>query len=190
MTKRSDYLKKKKTPGGIITTRAFDYSCSFYDFAGEKYPELKRYPPEKARGTALQAAIIVSTLILMERHSGGAGWNDLHNGVSRSFASSVQYRNLSAIQDLSSALLQSNRSTLKTDEIPSFASLADSGDEKLVNSIGVWLILDISRKPLLEQSDLKIAAAMGRSAWTSATMIVRSLQSREKAKAGNPPGAS
>jgi hypothetical protein len=175
VTKRSDYLKKKKTPGGVVTTRAFDYSCSFYDFAGEKLPELRRYPQEKARGTALQAAIIVATLILMERRSGGAGREELHDGVSRSFAASVSHRNLSAIRDLASALLETDLGGLKADAIPSLASLAGASDEKLVSSIGVWLILAISRKPQLEESDLRIASAIGRSAWTSATMIVRAL---------------
>ena len=173
MTKRSDYLKKKKTPGGIITTRAFDYSCSFYDFAGEKYPELRRYPQEKIKGTALQAAIIAATLIMMERRSAGEGQADLRAGVVRSFASSVSHRNVTAIQELASALLESNRDSLKPDEIPSLAPLAGSGDDKLINSLGVWMILSISRKPQLEESDLKMATAMGRSAWTSAKMIAR-----------------
>jgi hypothetical protein len=173
MTNRSKYLQRKKTPGGTITTRAFDYSCSFYDFAAPKFPELKQYPPEKTKGTALQAAIIVSTLIQMERLSGGAGWSELHAGVARSFASSVQHKNMSAIQDLACALLESNRGALKADEIPSFAGLAASGDDKLTNMIGVWLTLSLSQKPQLEQSDMRLAAAIGKNAWASAKMIVR-----------------
>ncbi|MBI5200910.1 MAG: hypothetical protein HY925_04930 [Elusimicrobia bacterium] len=176
MPKRDQSFESKNTPGGVITGRAFNYACSFYDFANQKYPELKQYPPEKARGTLLQTAIIVSTLIMLERRSGGAGRNELHDDVSRSFAHAVRQRKLSAVQDLSCFLLQLNRGDLKADAIPSFAGLANVPDEKLVNSIGVWLALAVAKKPKLEEPDLKIAAAMGRSAWTSATMIVRMLQ--------------
>lgn len=179
MTKQDRDLNMENTPGAVITGRAFNYACSFYDFANQKYPELKQYPPEKARGTVLQAAIIVSTLIMMERGSGGAGRNELHDDVSRSFAPAVRQRKLSAVQDLSCSLLQLNRGGLKPDAIPSFASLAAYPDETLVNSIGVWLALAVSKKPKLDEPDLKIAAAMGRSAWTSAAMIVRMLRPKQ-----------
>lgn len=180
MSKQDHDLKRNSTPGAVITGRSFNYACSFYDFANQKYPELNQYPPEKARGTLLQAAIIVSTLILMERSSGGAGRNELHDDVSRSFAQAVRQRKLSAVQDLSCCLLQLNRGGLKADAIPSFTSLAAFPDEKLVNSIGVWLALAVSKKPKLDEPDLKVAAAMGRSAWTSATMIVRMLLPKQE----------
>ena len=179
MPKRDQSFESKNTPGAVITGRAFNYACSFYDFAGQKYPELKQYPPEKARGTVLQAAIIVSTLIMLERSSGGAGRSERHDDVSRSFAPAVRQRKLSAVQDLSCSLLQLNRGGLKADAIPSFAGLANVPDETLVSSIGVWLALAVSKKPKLDEPDLKIAAAMGRSAWTSATMIVRMLRPKQ-----------
>lgn len=175
MPEQGHRLNKKDTPGGIITARAFKYAGSFYDFADEKFPALKGYPPENSRGTLLQAAIIVSTLILMERRSRGAGWNDLHNSVSLAFAPSVRDRHLSAIQDLSCSLLPLDRGGLKPAAIPSFSSLTETPDEKLVNSIGLWLTRAIAKKQQLGQEDLKIAAAVGRSAWTSAAMIVRML---------------
>lgn len=165
----------RSTPGGIITARAFKYAGSFYDFADEKFPELKGYPPDNARGTSLQAAIIVATLILMERRTRGAGWNELHDGVSKAFAPSVQRRHLAAIQALSCSLLQTDLGALKAYTIPSFASLADTPDQKLADAIGLWLTRTISKKKELEPGDLKLAAAIGRSAWTSAAMIVRML---------------
>lgn len=176
MSEKDHYLKKQAAPGGIITTYAFKYACSFYDFADEKLPELKRYPPDKERGILLQAAIIVSTLILMDRRSGGVGRKELHNDVAQSFAYSVKRRNLSAVQDLSCALLQSNREGLKADEIPSFSSLAAADDAQLAESMGVWVARALTKKQQLEPSDLRIAAALGRSARTSAAMIVRMLQ--------------
>ncbi|MDD5303295.1 MAG: hypothetical protein PHS14_09320 [Elusimicrobia bacterium] len=178
MSEQGHRLNKKDTPGGIITARAFKYAGSFYDFADEKFPELKGYPPDNARATLLQAAIIVSTLILMERRSRGAGSNDLHNGVALAFAPSVRDRHLAAIQDLSCSLLQRDRGGLKPVEIPSFSTLADAPDAKLMSSIGLWLTHAIAKKKQLEPADLKIAAAAGRSAWTSAAMIVRMLGAR------------
>lgn len=175
MSEQGHRLHRKDTPGGIITARAFKYAGSFYDFADEKFPELKGYPPDNARGTLLQAAIIVSTLILMERRSRGAGWEDFHNSVSLAFSPSVRHRHLSAVQALSSSLLSLDRGGLKPIEIPSFSKLTDAPDEKLVNSIGLWLTHAIAKKRTLDQADLRIAAAAGRSAWTSAAMIVRML---------------
>ena len=175
-----EHRLKKKTPGAVITTYAFNYSRTFYEFADKKLPELNKYPPDKTRGALLQAAIIVSTLIMVERRTGGAGWKELCDDVSQSFAPPVQRRHLSAILDLSCHLLQVKRSSLIADAIPSFSSLASAPDEKLVNSIGEWLTLAIAKKPQLEPADLKVAAAIGRSAWTSAAMIFRMLQPKEK----------
>ena len=171
-----DHRLKNKTPGNIITTYAFNYSRTFYEFADKKLPELNKYPPDKTRGALLQAAIIVSTLIMVERRTGGAGWKELCDDVSRSFAPPVQRRHLSAIIDLSCRLLEVKRSSLKVDEIPPFSGLAGAPDEKLVNAIGEWLTLAISKKPHLDQPDLTVAAAIGKSAWTSAKMIDRMLQ--------------
>lgn len=164
---------KKDTPGGIITARAFKYACSFYDFADEKYPELRTYPSDLPRNTWLQAAIIVAALIMMERR--GAGGPELHSGVALALAPSVRDRQLPVIQGLACALLLRGRESLKPLEIPSFASLAGVPDAKLVGDIGSWLIKGIAGKKEPAPEDLKIGAAAGRSAWTSATIIVRML---------------
>jgi len=165
---------KKDTPGGVITARAFKYAGSFYAFADRKFPELRTYPPDIARNTMLQAAIIVSTLMLLERRS--AGSPELHGGVALAFAPSVRDRHLAAIQALSCSLLQRGRAGLKPLEIPSFAPLKEAPEEKLVGDIGLWLIRSISGKREPAPEDLKIGAAAGRSAWTSAAMIVRMLR--------------
>ena len=175
-----EHRLKNKTPGAVITTYAFNYSRTFYEFADKKLPVLNKYPPDKNRGALMQAAIIVSTLIMVQRRAGGAGWNELCDDVSRSFAPPVQRRHLSAILDLSCFLLQVKRSSLVADAIPSFASLASAPDEKLVTSIGEWLTFAIAKKPHLDQPDLDVAAAIGKSAWTSAKMIDRMLQPKAK----------
>ena len=169
-----------KTPGVVVTEYAFKYSRSFYDFASKTLPELDQYPRDAARGPLLQAAIIVATLIQMERRSAGAGRNELHQDVARSFPPSVEHRQLSAIQDLACELLQANRHNVPARAIPSFASLAGAPDAKLVGAIGEWLAHAVSKKQELGDADLRVAAAMGKSAWTSATMIARMLQPKPK----------
>lgn len=180
MSEPSPRLNRKDTPGGIITARAYKYAESFYAFADEKFPELKGYPPENARCTLLQATIIVSSLIMMERRNQGAGWFDLHTSVVHAFAPSVRERHLAAINDLYCCLLEMDRNGAKAIVIPSFCDLAAMPDAKLVNSIGLWLTSAISKKRDLEPADLRIAAAAGRSAWTSATMIARMLSNPPK----------
>lgn len=182
MSEQGPRLNKKDTPGGIITARAFKYAVSFYDFADKKFPALRGYPPENSRCTLLQAAVIVSTLVLMERRMRGAGWAELHNSVALAFSPSVRERHLAAIQELSCDLLELDRAVLKPIGIPSFSKLSDAPDAKLVESMGLWLTRAMAMKRQLEPEDLKLAAAIGRSAWTSATIIVRMLNARP-----NPP---
>ena len=168
------------SPGGIIAAYAFKYSRSFYDFADKKLPELNKYPPDPARGAWMQAAIIVATLIMVERRTGGAGWTELCDDLSRSFPPTVQRRQLSAVIDLSCHLLQVSRATLKVDTIPPLTSLAGAPDEKLLNAIGDWVTAAIAKKKELEPADVKVATTIGKSAWTSATMIARMLQPKGK----------
>lgn len=170
----------QKVPGSIVTDYAFKYSRSFYDFASKKLPELDQYPRDAARGPLLQAAIIVAALILLERKNAGAGRNELHQDVARSFPPSVEHRQLTAIQDLACELLQANRHNMPARAIPSFAAIAGAPDSKLVTEIGEWLTRAISKKQELGEADRRVAAAMGRSAWTSAAMIARMLQPKAK----------
>jgi hypothetical protein len=179
MTDRDPRIKRS-TPGETITSYAFKYSRSFYDFASKKLPELDQYPRDAARGPLLQAAIIVATLIQIERRNAGAGRNELHQEVARSFPPSVEHRQLTAIQDLACELLQANRHNIPARSIPSLAAVASAPDSKLVGEIGEWLTHAISKKQELGEADLRVAAAMGKSAWTSATMIARMLQPKAK----------
>jgi len=165
----------RDTPGGVITLSAFNYAVKFYEFADTKYPELKRFPIE-ARHAAHQAAIVVSTLILLERRSGGAGWSERHDNVSRAFAPSARHRCLNAVQHLSTYMLKMDRETLGPDAIPSLASLAGADDKQLAATIAAWLGGVVMDKWTLGEADKPVAAAMARSAWTSAIMIVRKLQ--------------
>jgi hypothetical protein len=181
MTQQDRKPQTGASPGAVITKRALDYACSYFDFAVEKFPELKGYSPEK-RSIFMQAAITVSALILMERRTGGAGRSELHESVSRSYAPSVQHRHLAAIQDLTMSLFQIDPGSLRAQDIPSFAGAAGASDGKLINSIGAWLVSSMTKKPQLSPADQKLAAAMGKNAWTSGTMIVRMLMPKEKPK--------
>lgn len=163
----------KDTPGGIITHSAFTYAVAFYQFADTKYPILKQYPIE-ARHAAHQAAIVVSALVLLERSSGGAGWKGLHEEVANSFAPSARHRCLTAVKALSAYLMKLDRDTLT--EIPSMAPLAAADDKKLADGLTAWLGGTIMDKWTLGAEHLPIAAAMARSAKTSAVMIVRKIK--------------
>jgi hypothetical protein len=167
--------EKKGAPGEIVTGYAFKYACSFYDYAKEQFPELSLYTKENARGSALQTAIVVATLIMMERRAGGAGTGQLREGVVRSFAPSVQEKQMKAIQELSCRLLQRERGGMRPDAIPSLAGLSGLADAELTKALGTWLAQAIKKKAELSPEDQKLAAAMGKSAWTSAKMIVRML---------------
>ena len=135
-----NYLKLKGTPGGIIVSYSFTYAGKFYEWADQSVPELKNYPPNDARGTLMQAAIIVLTLTLMERHSKGSGMGELYKNVSAAFAPTVQNRFHTAIKDLASFMLNLDRATLTTDAIPFLSKLAGADDKKLTESIGIWLV--------------------------------------------------
>ena len=164
----------KPKPEAILTKRALDYACSFDDYADEKIAELKPYASKK-RNVCLQAAIVVAALIQLERRDGADGRAARHQGVCRSYAPAVQHRPLAVIQDLCAKLLSVESPPWKADEIPSLAPAAGAGDKDLIAALGAWLARTVTNKPTLGPAEQKIASAMGRSAWTSATMIVRRL---------------
>lgn len=166
--------------GRLITSYAFKYSGTFYDFADEKYPELKRYASGAGRNILLEAAITAATLLLLERRHDGHAPADLRDGVRRSYAPSVQHRNIAAVQDLACVLLRSNRDALKAAEIPSFDPLVGVPDAQLIETTGLWLMRSMSKKTDLDPGEKAAAAAAGRSAFTSAKMIVRMIQSKDK----------
>jgi len=179
MADLNQHLKLRNTPGGVITSSAFTYAVKFYDFAAVKFPELKQYPPDY-RCTLHQAAIIVATLIQMERHTAGEGARELHDNVSRAFPPPARHRCLTAIQDLTAILIATDRAFIPPEHIPSFADAAGVDDKKLQGAVGEWLARSITKQPELAPADLPLAAAMGRSAWTSAVMIVRVLKNKNK----------
>jgi hypothetical protein len=114
-------------------------------------------------------------LILLERRSGGAGGKELRDNVARAFPPSARHRCLNSVQDLCAYLLKSDRAEIAVGAIPLLASLAAVDDKQLGGAIGAWLGGTIMDKWTLGAAHQPIAAAMSRSAWTSAVMIVRKL---------------
>jgi hypothetical protein len=168
----------KSTPGGIVASAAFNYALKFFEYAAAKYPELSKCPIE-TRHASIQAATIVSLLIQQERRSPQDA-KGLYADVSRGFPPSARHRSLASVQHLSTYLLKSDREALGPGEIPSLASLAGADDKQLANSLAVWLGGVIMDRWTLGEADKPAAAAMARSAWTSAIMIGRMLQSKSK----------
>ena len=179
MTDQDQHLKLRNTPGGVITASAFTYAVKFYDYAFVKFPELKQYPPDY-RSTRHQSAIIVAVLIMLERHTSGEGARELHENVSRAFPAPARHRCLTAIQDLSAILLRTDRAFIAPEHIPSYADLVAADDKKLQAEIGDWLARSTTQKTTLEPADLPMAAKMGSSAWTSALLIARVIQGKNK----------
>lgn len=175
-----NFRKQAASPGSIVTSYAFKYSRSFFDFAAKRLPELAQYPPDQERGPILQAAITVAALIQAERRSAGAGRNELHQDVVKTLPLSSQSRQVSLIQDLAAELLQVDRESMPGRSIPSFADVAGQADAHLIGQIGEWLVRGFSKKPELSPADVKVGGALGRNAWTSGTMIVRMLQPKPK----------
>lgn len=177
MAEQDQHLKLRLTPGGVITATAFSYAAKFYDFAAAKLPELQEYAPD-ARGTLMQSAIIVSTLILLERLSPGNA-DTLHDNVSRSFAPPARHRCLTAIQDLSAELLMIDRAGIGPEAIPSFKRLG-ADDKTVIAQIGAWLARGITKTKGLDPVGQKIAATMGQSAWRSGIMLSKTIHHKVK----------
>lgn len=159
----------RNSPGGIITSYAFNYAVKFFEYADSKYPELKKFPIDN-RHAALQAATVVSVLIQQERKTPG-GAKVLHADVSRSFPPSARHRCLTAVQDLSAYMLKRDRDSIGLDEIPPLESLTATDDKVLGSVLAAWLGGVIMDRWTLGEADKPTAAAMSRSAWTSAIMI-------------------
>lgn len=164
----------RDTPGGLIAATAFNYAVKFFEYAATRYPELSKFPIE-TRHAGLQAATVVSVLIQQERRSPEAA-KELYASVSRGFPPSARRRCLAAVQNLAAYMLKADRDALGPDEIPSLASLAGADDKQLSGTLAVWLGGAVMDKWTLGEADKPTAAAMARSAWTSAVMIGRALQ--------------
>lgn len=161
------------TPGGIIASAAFNYAVKFFDYAATRYPELRKCAIE-IRHSSLQAAIVVSVLIQQERRSPQDA-NPLYTSIPRGFPPSARHRSVAAIQNLCAYLLKSDREALGRDEIPSLARFVGADDKQLANTLALWLGGVIMDRWTLGEADKPTAAAMARSAWTSAIMIGRML---------------
>lgn len=179
MSGQDQHQKLRHTPGGVIAAYAYEYAVKFYDFAVGKYPELKQHEPDY-RCTWHQSAIIVATLIQMERLTAGAGARELHDNTSRALPAQARHRLLTAIQDLSAILLDADKAGFGPESIPSYAGLAGADDKKLSGEIGTWLARSIVKRKDLSPPEALMAAGMGRSAWTSAVMITRILRKKNK----------
>lgn len=176
MTERTP--NPRGTPGGIIASSAFNYAVKFFEYAAAKYPELSRCPID-TRHASLQAATVVSTLIQQERRSKDDA-KKLYADVAYGFPTSARHRCLTAVQHLATHLLKSDRDALAKDEIPSLASLTATDDKQLTNMLALWLGGVVMDRWTLGEADKPAAAAMARSAWTSAVMIGRMLQAKGK----------
>lgn len=152
---------------------AFNYAVKFFDYAKTKYPELEKFPAEN-RYAAMQAAIVVATLIQQERRSPQDA-KSLYAAVASGFPPSARHRCVTAVQHLSAYMLKVERETLAPNTIPPLGSLAGSDDKQLTATLTQWLGGVIMDRWTLGEADKPTASAMGRSAWTSGVMIIRAL---------------
>lgn len=178
MAEQDRHRELRNTPGGVIANTAFDYAVKYYDFAGTKFPDLKRYLPD-ARTAAMQAAIIVGTLILLERKAPGGRGGALYEELAGSFPPSARYRCLGAVLDLSAFLLRVERAPGAPEVFPSYATLAALDDKALSKSIGAWLRGALTKGQVLEPADSIMCASMARNGWTSSVMIARKIEPKK-----------
>ena len=155
----------------FILTWAFNLACETEPLLRAEFPEIGDFPSTFLFNDVLQAAIIVSAMLVLERHR-GADFTDFHEAVVLKIAPSMRDRYLPAIQDLSSFLLRIERGTLSRDEIPPFTPLLVADEQKVWNSIVFWLVWSLKlAKPELEK-DLKLLTTLQSSICKDAHLII------------------
>lgn len=165
-------------PAHVVASNAFRYAIQFFRYADAKYSGLKAMSDD-TRHAAMQAAIVVSTLIQQERLS-PEGAKALRASLPAAFPVSARRRCTTAVQDLAVWMLKTDRSALGAEEIPPMGWLTKTGDKDIQASLSLWLGAAIMNKRTLSEADQPAANAMGRSAWTSAVMIGRQLQGKTR----------
>lgn len=157
-------------PGSVVASYAYDYAVKFYDYASGKYPELKQTEADY-RVTWHQAAIIVATMVQMERVVPGSS-KELIDKTTKALSPQAKQRITGYIHDLT-AVLRSSGAT-------GYGDLAAADEKKLAVETGNWIARSILKKKEFSPSEALMAAGIGRSAWTSALMISRILQKKNK----------
>lgn len=169
------------TPGGYILIWAFNYASMSHEIVRKKFPQIDGWPSGSMLGNLLQVATIMAALLKIERHMGPRNYSAFHKSLVKEIAPSVRHIYLPPLQGLACFLLQVDRSSLDSEEIPTLTRLLTEDETKLANSIGLWLVLTLKGAQVAsELPDIEVAAASANLVYnTHAQMITLKVLANE-----------
>jgi len=138
------------------------------------FPQLEIEKKRALFGDIYQSALIVGTLLRIERFLGKNNYSRLHEGIVEGIDLSVRSRFVAAIQGLSSFLLTLPNGAIGPDVIPPFDSLHEKKEGELESLIGLWIAWSlIGRKPERDH-ELRFTSAVGRLAYGDNSKFIAS----------------
>lgn len=164
-----------RTPYAQVLMWAFNLTTETIEPLESEFPQLGIKKKEALFGDIYQGAVIVASLIRIERHLGKHDYTKLHNGILQSIHISVRSRFIAAIHGLSSFLLDAPHGSIPADTIPAFDSLHEKTESELEALIGLWIAWSlIGKKPILSH-ELHFTSAIGRLAFSQNAKFIASV---------------
>ncbi len=160
--RHQEFRRAFGTPGGYILISAYTWTDKGDEVMRKRFPQVSDWPNDSQLGDLLIIGTIISALIQVERNLGPQNYANFHMDLVKEIAPSVRKGYLKYLQGLTCFLLQANRSSLDPEELPSLASLLAEDETKLANSIGVWMVLNLSGKEAVSDGlHFEVAVALG-----------------------------
>lgn len=169
---RREIRRSLNTPAGYIVIWAFNYASVGLDVIDQRSPQISGWPNGRMLGNLLQVATIFSALLRIERARGLQDYSAFHSGIVKDIAPSVREIYVPPLQTLAAFLLAADRSSFALEEIPPLSKLFAEDEERVANSVGLWLVLTLKQvSSLSEQSDVQVAAGLANVVETWAKLI-------------------
>ncbi len=150
-----------RTPHNRILVWAFNWSGETLDILGPKFPRLIPAERRQLMEVIYQSALIVATLLQIERFLGVNDFSRLHAGVVQSIEPSVRGQYVAGIQRACSFLLKVPYEEIPPETIPALEALHTKSDAELDALFGLWVAWSvIGAKPRLPD-ELHLASVTG-----------------------------
>ena len=134
----------------LILMGSFTACCDLIEPLRKQFGGIDGLHNDELVGDVLQAALILSTILRIERELGQADYDPFHRQLIQKIDNSVRDRYKRALDSLASYLLQTPPDHFPSDSLPSLAILNDLPNEHLSALVGAWIYKAITGGASLE----------------------------------------
>ena len=170
----SDNTPHVNTPADFLLTWAFNLTSESEQAVRQYFPHIANYRSGFLFGDVLQVAVIIATMLRLERDLERRDYTAFHKTVVDTIAPAVRERYLPAMKDLCRVLFGTNPGI--TPAIPNFTPLLEDHETEVTSSIALWVVWSIKTTEPSDALDLHLARALDHLLATHAQMITSMIQ--------------